>query len=38
MSQEVDVKNLPLGINTLDKMRGSNCVYVDKTHFGIKIN
>ncbi|MEE6159946.1 hypothetical protein U9R62_00945 [Cylindrospermopsis raciborskii DSH] len=25
MSQEVDVKNLPLGINTLDKMRG-NCL------------
>ncbi|TPX28866.1 ATP-binding protein [Cylindrospermopsis raciborskii GIHE 2018] len=37
MSQEVDVKNLPLGINTLDKMRGSNCVYVDKTSFALKL-
>ncbi|PNK13129.1 hypothetical protein CEP07_17455, partial [Cylindrospermopsis raciborskii S01] len=37
MSQEVDLKNLPLGINTLDKMRGSNCVYVDKTSFALKL-
>ncbi|MEE6159956.1 AAA family ATPase [Cylindrospermopsis raciborskii DSH] len=37
MSQEVDVKNLPLGINTLDKMRGSNCVYVDKTSFALRL-
>ena len=25
------LQNLPLGIHTLDKLRGSNCVYVDKT-------
>ncbi len=37
MSQEVDLKNLPLGINTLDKLRGSNCVYVDKTPFALKL-
>ncbi|OPH09549.1 ATP-binding protein, partial [Cylindrospermopsis raciborskii] len=37
MSQEVNLKNLPLGINTLDKLRGSNCVYVDKTPFALKL-
>ena len=37
MSQEVDLKNLPLGINTLDKLRESNCVYVDKTRFALKL-
>ena len=37
MSQEVKLKNLPLGINTLDKLRGSNCVYVDKTDFALKL-
>ncbi len=37
MSQEVTLKNLPLGINTLDKLRGSNCVYVDKTPFALKL-
>jgi hypothetical protein len=37
MIQEVNLKNLPLGINTLDKLRGSNCVYVDKTGFALKL-
>ncbi|NLQ07934.1 ATP-binding protein [Cylindrospermopsis raciborskii LB2897] len=37
MNQEVNLKNLPLGINTLDKLRGSNCVYVDKTRFALKL-
>ncbi|KRH95980.1 MAG: AAA family ATPase [Cyanobacteria bacterium REEB494] len=37
MSQEVNLKNLPLGINTLDKLRGSDCVYVDKTHLALKL-
>ncbi|QNP30046.1 ATP-binding protein [Cylindrospermopsis curvispora] len=30
-------KNLPLGINTLDKLRGSNCVYVDKTRLALQL-
>nr|WP_236107250.1 AAA family ATPase [Cylindrospermopsis raciborskii] len=30
-------KNLPLGINTLDKLRGSNCVYVDKTQLAFQL-
>ncbi len=30
-------KNLPLGINTLDKLRGSNCIYVDKTRLAFQL-
>ena len=30
-------KNLPLGINTLDKLRGSNCIYVDKTPLALQL-
>ncbi|MEB3149427.1 MAG: AAA family ATPase [Sphaerospermopsis sp.] len=30
-------KNLPLGINTLDKLRGSNCIYVDKTRLALQL-
>jgi hypothetical protein len=30
-------QNLPLGINTLDKLRGSHCIYVDKTRFAFEL-
>ena len=33
----MSLPNLPLGISTLDKLRGSNCIYVDKTQLAFEL-